>query len=189
MSSLSDSQSSTLDCQSSTSDSEMFSKQTVSDNSSVPSFSVITAPSLPWGGGVVPWGGEAILTNTCPIDNLLTFVHLLFLMRTNVLTYFKQCSLNYARLVVSAHDYLLNKAWKAAKVSWLQTLGIKPNYYYYYYYYFITCLRAFWRLINILARDSGTSTPSSLLLFQLNNRLFLQKRFGLECPSSVRLAR
>ena len=32
-------------------------------------------------------------------------------------------------------------------------------------------------LINILSRDSATSTPSSLLLFQLNNRLFLKKRF------------
>ena len=81
-------------------------------------------PSLPWGGGEVVWGGSTVvLTNTCPVDNLLTFLHQLIIVRDDIRQFMEASGSQVARLLLSVHRLMLDRQWMPAKVMWLQAIG------------------------------------------------------------------
>ena len=72
-------------------------------------------------------GEEAILTNTCPVDNLMLFMHLLLLTNIDALRFLEASALNVSKLVMQVHALLCAKKWMAAKVLWLQGIGARPD--------------------------------------------------------------
>ena len=79
-------------------------------------------PSLPWGAGTVSWGNtEAVLTNTSPIDSILTFIHVLLLSLKDIKRSLEIARFDVAHILLAVHNLMLQRQWAEAKVLWLAT--------------------------------------------------------------------
>jgi hypothetical protein len=72
-----------------------------------------------------PWGGMSTqrninLVNTCTVDNMLYFMHILFIFRRDILDEFTQCNHPFAQVLVQVHHLFLEEKFSLGKIIWLE---------------------------------------------------------------------
>ena len=80
--------------------------------------------SLQWGGGQVLWNNRLVhLDNTCAIDNVITFTHLLLTARPDI----RDSVQEKLPLLAGVSRDIAQGRWKDAKLSWLTASNVLPN--------------------------------------------------------------
>ncbi len=71
-----------------------------------------------------PWGGLSVnqnieMINTCTIDNILYFLHILFIYRADILQEFQKKDNVAFRILIQVHLMMKDNLFSDAKIAWL----------------------------------------------------------------------